>query len=452
MESKRPGALALFQFVARPIVVFFKLEAASAILLFAAAVLALLWANSPFGPVYRELLGARLTVGAGNASANFDVHALVNDGLMTVFFFVVGMEIKRELVMGELRSVARATLPAIAALGGMVVPGAIYFALNRNGPGAMGWGIPMATDIAFSIGVLTLLKGRVPHGLVVFLTALAIFDDIGGILVIALFYGTGLHLDWLLASAAVAALLFVFNRLYVRNGVLWGAGLAALWYAMHHSGIHATISGVVVGLLIPARPPRDMRGVLEELHGYTGTLMAKPRDEELDAAEVLAIEEKLEDIEAPLNRFVHLLHPYVAFGIMPVFALANSGVDLSSVRLADLAMPIPLGAALGLFLGKQLGIFSFTYAAVRLGFAPMPGGGSPAKLYGVAVVAGIGFTVALFIASLAFPTDAHLLDQAKLGILLGSLASGLVGYAVLRLMSPPAPAPQPVRLADGARP
>jgi NhaA family Na+:H+ antiporter len=277
----------------------------------------------------------------------------------------------------------------------------------------------------------------VSHALVVFLTALAIFDDMGGILVIAFFYGSGLHVSWLLGALAVTGGLFVLNRLRVGNGLAYAVGGIALWYTLHHGGIHATIAGVILGMMIPARASRPSQQVLTELHAHTTRLVSEPREEELGDAELLAIEERLEELESPLNRFVHLLHPYVAFLIMPLFALANSGVPLAGIGLEELMNRISLGAALGLFLGKQLGIFFFTLLAVRLGLAPMPGGASRGKLYGVALIAGIGFTVALFIAGLAFP-DQRLLDYAKIGILLGSLASGVVGFLILRFSAPEA--------------
>nr|WP_246357264.1 Na+/H+ antiporter NhaA [Pyxidicoccus fallax] len=439
----------LFAGVVRPIQRFFHLEAASGILLLVAAAVALVWANSPWSALYSEVFDFPLSLGVGDAVGRFTVRELINDGLMTIFFFVVGMEIKRELVVGELRTLSRALLPLVAAVGGMVVPAGIYVLLNHGGPGQPGWAIPMATDIAFCVGILTLLKSRVPHPLIVFLTALAIFDDMGGILVIALFYGSGLHVDWLLGALGVIGALFVCNRLRVGNGLIWAAGGAALWYSLHHGGIHATLAGVVLGLMIPARPERSAHEVLAELHVHTTQLIGKPPDEDLQNAEVLAIEEKLEDLEPPLNRFVHLLHPYMAFFIMPVFALANSGVSLSGVGLSDLVSPIPLGAMLGLFLGKQLGIFAATFLAVKLGLSPVPGNASWVKVHGVCVVAGIGFTVALFIAGLAFP-DPHLLDAAKVGILLGSALSGIGGYLLLRMTAPvtatgtvaAAPAPQ----------
>jgi len=422
----------MFETVVRPLQAFIKTEAASGILLLASAVLALSWANlQPQG--YREVFEVPLTLAIGGARADFSVQQLINDGLMAIFFFVVGMEIKRELVSGELNSVGKASLPAIAAMGGMVLPALIFFALNRGGAGAAGWGIPMATDIAFCVGILALLKGRVPHALVVFVTALAIFDDIGGILVIALFYGHGLNASALLLAALVLLIAFALNRAYVVNGLVYGAVGAALWYALHQAGIHATISGVLLGLMVPAQAQRNAREVLIELVRHTQQLCLKPQDEELEAAEILAIEEKLEDLQAPCERFIHLLHPFVAFLIMPLFALANSGVTLTNVSLETLAAPVTLGAALGLFVGKQLGIFGTTLLALQLGIAPMPRSATYAKLFGVCIIAGIGFTVALFIAALAYPASPALLAQAKIGILLGSLLAGVVGFVVLRL-------------------
>jgi Na+:H+ antiporter, NhaA family len=430
-----PTRIRLFGAVVRPLQAFLQLEAASGILLLACAFAALVWANVDL-PGYRAVFDYPLSLGAGSAAGVFSLRTLINDGLMSVFFFVVGMEIKRELVVGELDSLAKATLPAIAAVGGMVLPAGIFLALNSSGPGQRGWGIPMATDIAFCVGILTLLGDRVPRALVVFVTALAIFDDIGGILVIAFFYGHGLSVFWLLGAGALTLVLFAMNRLYVRNGLAYALVGTGLWYALHEGGIHATLSGVVLGLIIPARPPRASREVLAELAGYVALLDEKTRDEELDGAEILAIEEKLEDLQAPVQRFIHALHPFVAFLIMPAFALANSGVAVGG-GISSLLAPVALGTAFGLFAGKQLGIFGFTLLAVKLGLAPMPGGASSAKLWGVSVIAGVGFTVALFIAGLAYRDAPDLADQAKIGILLGSLASGGLGFALLRMTRRP---------------
>lgn len=435
MNLARPPVAAAprraFEAVVLPLQRFFRLEAASGLLLLGCAVAALGWANlAPES--YRAVFSAPLTLGLGGAAARFSVLALVNDGLMTVFFAVVGMEIKRELVQGELRTARQAILPLVAAAGGMVVPAAIYAAWNAGGPGARGWGIPMATDIAFCIGVLTLLGSRVPRALVVFVTALAIFDDIGGILVIAVFYGSGVSAGWLAAAAAAAAGAVLLGRARVGSALAWILATAALWVALHGAGIHATLAGVAVGLAVPARPRRPLGEVFRELADHARDLGRAAADEARDDAAASAIEEKLEELESPLGRFVHALHPWVAFGVMPLFALANSGVTLAAVERSQLLGSVAVGTAAALFLGKLAGIFLFTAAAVRLGLSPMPGAASWAKLLGVSMVAGIGFTVALFIAGLAFAGDPRLLDEAKLGILAGSLVSGVVGAAVLR--------------------
>ena len=429
----------IFQVATAPLQAFFRLEASSGILLALCAVAAMVWANSPWADSYGALFDAPLVLGPGETPFHFTFREFINDGLMTVFFFLVGMEIKRELATGELRTPARALLPLVAALGGMVVPAAVYAALNAGTPAIKGWAIPMATDIAFAIGCLTLLKGRVSHGLVVFLTALAIFDDIGGILVIALFYGSGLHVEWLLGGLALTGVLWACNHYYVRNGVVYALLGTALWYSLHHGGVHATISGVITGMMIPARPTRRGRDVLEELRGFIDELLREPGDEAVRTQQLLHIEEQVEDIEPPLTRFVHLWHGWVAYGIVPLFALANSGISVRGMHPADLLAPVPLGVLLGLFVGKQVGIFFFTWGAVKAGLSEMPGGAGLGQLHGVAVVAGIGFTVALFVAGLAFPDEPALLAQAKLGILLGSLLSAVGGYLLLRLAQPPRP-------------
>ena len=431
----------LFGTVLRPLQAFFRMEASSGILLLACAVAAMAWANSGAVESYRAALAFPIVVGAGTLAARFTVLELVNDGLMTLFFFVVGMEIKRELVRGELRTPARAMLPAVAALGGMVVPALIFVAFNPSGPASAGWAIPMATDIAFSIGVLTLLRKRVPYALVVFLTALAIFDDIGGILVIALFYGHGLHASWIAAAGALLGAALLMSRLYVRHGLAYAAVGAGLWFALHHGGVHATLAGVALGLAIPARAHRSAGDVLRALADHVSRLLPRLDDREAidEPAELLMIEEKIEDTEAPLDRFVHMLHPWVAYGVMPVFALANAGVTLGGAALGEMIGSVALGAGVGLVAGKAVGIFTLTWIVVKLGWAPMPAGGSMTKLLGVSIVAGIGFTVALFIAALAYPAEPALLAQAKLGILVGSLVSGILG-ALLLSLTPPLPA------------
>ncbi|TQF11436.1 Na+/H+ antiporter NhaA [Myxococcus llanfairpwllgwyngyllgogerychwyrndrobwllllantysiliogogogochensis] len=428
---------ALFRVAIAPLQAFFRLQASSGILLALCSVVAMVWANSPWASSYVGLFDARLELGVAGTHASFTFQQLINDGLMTLFFFLVGMEVKRELSAGELRTMSRAMLPLIAALGGMVVPAALYVAINAGTPAMAGWAIPMATDIAFAIGCLTLVKARVGHGLIVFLTALAIFDDIGGILVIALFYGTGLHVEWLLGAAAVVGVLMALNRFYVRNGIVWLLGGVALWYTMHHGGIHATLAGVVVGLCIPSRPTRPGRNVLEELSTYIRDCTQNAEDESMRSAQLLYIEDRLEELEPPLNRFEHLWHGWVAYGIVPLFALANSGISVAGMGWKDLLAPLPLGIIAGLFVGKQVGIFLFTLAAVKLRVSTLPGGAGLGQLHGVSVVAGIGFTVALFVAGLAFAGQPELLNEAKLGILVGSLLSAVVGYVLLRFVAKP---------------
>lgn len=427
----RPAIMPVFGKVVRPIQRFLALEAASGILLLVAAVAALAWANL-HPDSYRGVFDHPLAVASGDARAAFTVQALVNDCLMTVFFFVVGMEIKRELAIGELATPARAALPAIAAVGGMAVPAAIYAAFNTGGPGSGGWGIPMATDIAFCVGILALLKGRVPHALVVFLVALAIFDDIGGILVIALFYGHGLDPMWLAAAAGVAALAVVAGRVGVARGTVYALLGALLWATLHQGGIHATIAGVILGLAIPTRASRAARDVLTELRDHIAELLGGTPDAELEAAAVAAIDARLEELGSPLDRFLHALHPIVAFGIMPLFALANAGVDLRAAGVTALLEPVALGTCIGLFVGKLAGILGATMLAVRLRLSPMPGQASLRQLVGVSTLGGIGFTVALFIASLAFRDADVLLVQAKLGILVASIIAGVGGFLLLR--------------------
>lgn len=380
----------LYRALLLPLQRFLRAEAASGVVLFVAATVALLLANSGFAPLYFRALHA--------AVGPVSLHAFVNEGLMTLFFLVVGLEIKHELVEGALSSLRSALLPAIAAVGGMLAPAAVYTGLTRGGPAEAGWAIPMATDIAFAVGCVALLGKRVPAPLVVFLTALAIFDDIGGIAVIALFYGAGIDPLWLGVAAAVAACIWLLARRGTGGLVPLLAGAPLLWFAFHHAGVHATLSGVLLGLLVPAR-----------------SVGGRP---------------------APLFALLEPLHRPVAFGVVPLFALANSGVVLQGLSFASLLRPAALGIILGLFAGKQLGIFAATLLAVRAGVAPLPGGAARLQLYGVSMVAGVGFTVALFIADLAFGGQPALLADAKLGILAGSLLSGVSGTLLLRAASP----------------
>jgi NhaA family Na+:H+ antiporter len=438
----------LFGAAVKPFQAFFELEASSGILLLACAVAALAWVNLIDPPSYHRLLEFQLQLGAGTATTHFSLHALVNVGLMAVFFFLVGMEIKRELAVGELSTLGQALLPAVAAVGGMILPAGIFLLVNWGGPGQHGWGIPMATDIAFCVGALALLRSRVPRALVVFVTALAIFDDIGGILVIALFYGHGLHWPWLAAAAALTLGLVGMSRAYVRSAVAWSVMGLALWFALGQGGIHATIAGVVLGLTIPARPRARPREVLAQLAEHVASLCRGAPDEELERDAVLQVGERLDALEPPLDRFEEALHPWVAFGVMPLFALANAGVELRGMDASHVLGPVAVGVAMALVVGKLVGIFGFTFLTVKTGLSPMPGRASAGKLAGVSAVAGIGFTVALFIAGLAFPGAPDLLDEAKLGIIAGSLVAGIGGAALLLATPRLGPKPDPSRGAQ----
>jgi NhaA family Na+:H+ antiporter len=373
---------------------FVALEASSTILLLVATVAALAFANSPLRDAYEHVLHLPLSLRAGSFVFELSLGHFVNDALMAVFFFVVGMEIKRELVLGELSSPRRAALPVFGALGGMIAPASIYAALHWGGPAIQGWGIPMATDIAFAVAALGIFGARVPTGLKIFLLALAIADDIGAVAVIAIFYTADLAPLWLVVALAGLATCVLLARLGVRSYAVYLLVGIAVWYATLQSGVHATIGGVLLGLLTPARPHEG------EAH-------------------------------APVDELIHLLHPWVAFVVMPVFALCNAGVALDAASLGDpQAQRVALGVAVGLLLGKPLGITLFAWLAVRLGVAELPRGVGWLQIVGAGLLAGIGFTVALFIAALAFK-EPHLVSGAKIGILAASLLATLGGAALL---------------------
>lgn len=423
--------------VVRPFRLFFRTQAAGGILLIAATALALTWANSGLAGSYEGLLHLPVSVSFGGRGLEWPLHHWINDALMSVFFLVAGMEIKRELRVGELRTIRRATLPAIAAAGGMVVPALIHFAINRGGPGANGWGIPMATDIAFALGCIALVSRRVPSSLVVFLMALAIFDDLGAILVIALFYGGQIDVGALGVAAAITVVLATFTWSKVTSVWPYVVLGVALWVAVLRSGIHPTIAGVVLGLCIPARGRRSPRDVLDDLDQVVARLR-RSRDRELDATGPLgALERHLESVQAPVDRMLHGLHPWVAFLVVPLFAIANAGVAVGS-GVSDLATePASLGVFFGLLLGKPLGVFGATFVCVRLGFTSRPTGASWAQVLGASLLAGIGFTMSIFVASLAFPGRQDLQDASKVGIFAASFMSAVLGLVLLRVVGKP---------------
>ena len=416
--------------IGRPMLRFIRIEAASGALMLTAAVVALVWANSPWRDSYLDLLHSHIRLELGGVLVlDEPLEAWINDALMVIFFFVVGLEIKRELVVGELRRPRAAALPAIAALGGMVVPALIYVAFNAGGEGAAGWGIPMATDIAFAVGVLSLLGRRVSNSLKIFLLSLAIVDDIGAIAVIAVFYTDDLSMDWLLAAVLIVVLVALMRLAriwYVPAYLMVGV---VLWLAVFESGVHATIAGVILGIITPARPLVSDSTFDDMAPGwFEGDSVSPPvvRRASFEVRERVSVADRLAD----------LLHPWTSFVIVPVFALANAGVELSSESLeAALRSPVTLGIVLGLVLGKLVGVGSFTWLAVRLGWCELPQGATWSKILGIGAVAGIGFTVSLFITNLAFSSRA-VIDQAKIGILVASAIAALVGAAVLRSSRP----------------
>ncbi len=380
---------------------FLGMEAASGVLLVVAAALGMLCANTPLAPLYETLLSLTFEVRGGTLSIAKPLLLWINDGLMAVFFLLVGLEIKREVLEGELSSPSQIVLPALAAVGGMAVPGLVYAAFNWGDPaGLEGWAIPTATDIAFALGVLALLGDRVPHGLKVFLLTLAILDDLGAIVVIAVFYTAGLSAGSLAVAAAALLALALLNRRNVTALTPYLLLGIVLWASVLKSGVHATLAGVALALFVPLRVPPGAA-------------------------------------EPPLHRLEHDLHPAVAFAIVPIFAFANAGVPLGGLSLAALSQPVPAGIAAGLFIGKPLGVFGVAWLAIRCGLARMPEGATWSSLYGVAMLCGIGFTMSLFIGSLAFEHAAvHTGGLDRLGILLGSLVSALAGYALLAAVLP----------------
>ena len=403
---------------------FLGIEAAGGILLMVATVVALVWSNSPWSGGYHDLWHTEFHLGVGDFRLEHHGHALtlaevVNDALMAVFFFVVGLEIKRELVEGHLRNRRAALLPAAGALGGMVVPAAIYLVFNQSGDASAGWGIPMATDIAFAVGILSLLGNRISTPLKVFLLSLAIVDDIGAIIVIAVFYTSDLATGWLALAAATTVAVVVLTRLkiwYMPMYVLLGL---VLWYAMFRSGVHATIAGVIMGLLTPA-----------------GALLAPgevgPIDVvSLDAEGLRSAKFRMNESVSVAARLERNLHPITGFVIIPLFALANAGIEISGDSLRDaLGSGVTIGVVFGLVVGKVVGVSLFTIGAVRLGISALPSGATVRHIVGVSAIAGIGFTVSLFVTGLAFD-DLGLQDEAKVGILAGSAIAALVGVVIL---------------------
>ena len=386
----------MINYISEPFRSFFKLEAASGILLLISAVLALLISNTQYSGIYFSSLNKYIFIGIYNFGLKLTVLHWINDALMAIFFFFVTLEIKREFIQGELSNIKQALLPIIGAVGGMLVPALIYIFINfGNSETLNGWAIPSATDIAFSIGILSLLGSRVPISLKVFLTALAIIDDLGAIVIIAFFYTGDLSYKYIVLLIVTFALLLLLNKFNVKKLLPYLIFGLFLWFFTHESGVHATISGVLLACAIPHR--------------------------------------KKEHDFSLLVRVEHAISPYVAYLIMPLFAFANAGVSLQGLTLTSFLLPVPLGILLGLFVGKQIGVFLFSYVSVKLGYAQMPNNSNWINFYGVGILTGIGFTMSLFVGNLAFSEATEHIDGVKIGVLLGSLASTLFGYMIILL-------------------
>ena len=380
--------------LSKPFKWFFQLEAASGLLLLIAAIIALVISNSIFSELYFSTLEQYLFIGINDFGLKLSVHHWINDLLMAVFFFFVTLEIKREFIQGELSNLKKALLPIIGAVGGMVVPALVYVSINFGNTETLnGWAIPSATDIAFSLGILSLLGSRVPISLKIFLTALAIIDDLGAILIIAFFYSGDLSISYLSLILISYILLLILNKFGVKKFIPYLIIGALMWFFTYKSGIHATIAGVLLASTIPHR--------------------VKNKDFSL------------------LIKLEHAISPYVAFLIMPIFAFANAGVSLAGLSLSSLLEPVPLGILLGLFIGKQVGVMVSSYLAVKLGAAQMPDNSSWLSLYGVSILTGVGFTMSLFVGNLAFAGSIHYMDGVKIGVLSGSLLSTIFGYFLL---------------------
>jgi len=418
-----------------PLKEFLQQEASSGILLLVCTIIALVWANSAWQGSYESIWQNKLTIGYGDFGLSKPLLLWINDGLMAIFFFVVGLEIKREVLIGELASFRKAILPVAAALGGMIVPALLYSAFNYNGAGKSGWGIPMATDIAFALGVLALLGKRVPLALKIFLTAIAVVDDLGAVLIIAVFYTEKIVWASLAIAALVLVILVICNMLEVRNPLVYSILGIVLWVAFLKSGVHSTIAGVLLAMTIPSRArindksfAKHSRSILAEFE------KADEGNDYLSSTQRSALqtlEELVQHAEAPLQRLEHNLHPWVAYVIMPVFALANAGVALGAGFTATVTSPVSLGVIFGLVLGKQIGITLFAWLIVKSKMAELPNGVNWQQIYGVGWLAGIGFTMSLFISGLAFGESTSL-TAAKTGILLASFVTGVIGWLILR--------------------
>ena len=406
----------------RPALRFSRVEAAGGVVMLVAGVAALAWANSGWKASYAAFLATPVQLTAWRAHLDLDLHTAVNDGLMTLFFLLAGLEIKRQVVTGELRDRRAAALPIIAALGGMAVPALVFVLLNTGHAGSRGWGIPVATDIAFAVGVVALAGRRLAIGARIFILTLAVVDDVGGIIVIALFYASGIRLGWLACAALAVALAIIVQRAEVRSMGPYVVLGVVCWYALHHAGVEAAIAGVIFGLITPIRPFHDPSRFGEAAR----RLIARIETTDEIATEDLA--RYARETTSPLERVESTLNLWVAFAVVPLFALVNAGVE---VHVGSLDSRVVLGVALGLVLGKTVGVLGASWITVKLGIGRLPDHTTWRQMLGLSVTAGIGFTVALFVTGLSF-SDPGLTASAKTGVILASIVAGAIGYALLR--------------------
>jgi len=438
-----------FERIRSPYEEFIHDETASGVILMVCTLAALFFANSDLHDAYGHLLHAEIEISVGTWEIRHTLHHWINDGLMGLFFMVVGLEIKREVVIGELSDPKAAALPIVAAVGGMVVPALLFYAINAGGPGAIGWGVPMATDIAFAVGVLVLLGSRIPKTVLTFLVGLAIVDDLGAVMVIAIFYTEQIAADWLGIAALIFAVLVALNRIGIRKPLPYFLVGSVMWFAMLQSGVHATLAGVLVALTIPVRPRFSHKLFVEHMEALLEELRNNPDDDKQEAGTeqcimrdgrvrglLQTLENGVHSVESPLQRLEHSMHIPVAFLIMPLFALANAGIpiDTDSIGRA-LSDPVSLGVMAGLILGKLLGIAGLTWVALRLGIGTLPEGMNLRHLIGVGLVGGVGFTMSIFIAELGFAGQTDSLLMAKTGVLFASVIAGVTGYLWLRLFA-----------------
>jgi NhaA family Na+:H+ antiporter len=420
----------------KPVSKFIHQEYTSGIVLFLSVVVAIIWVNSPFQESYHHLWDIKFSLGFDDSVLSHPLHIWINDGLMAIFFFVIGLELKREFMAGELSTLRKASMPMIAALGGMLVPALIYFVINRGTEAAHGWGIPMATDIAFALALLSVAGKHIPPSVKVFLSALAVADDLGAVLVIAFFYSTNLQFMPLMIGGGFLLVLIAANALGVRSTAFYLIIGFGVWVGFLLSGVHATIAGVLVAFTIPARTIIDEKVYSEKLRKLSYEFEHEiPNNSTLTTPKQHEIIEDIKRLslaaETPLQKIEYALHPWVAFVIMPLFALANAGIVIGGDFFLSLLNPVSIGVIAGLVFGKFIGVLLFTWLMVKTGFAALPKDATWRQMAGVAALAGIGFTMSLFVSALAF-NNAEMITQAKYGILLASLLAGSMGYIILK--------------------